>query len=114
MKKPFAYCGRLFCARFNKLKKAFIFTNLFSVLGGCLGLIPFGTFASSIGFLENTKVLRRAALLAGALMFIIVGVFPSLSGWLAKLPLTVGNAVLFAAYLQMFGTAIRTFQGAGI
>ncbi|MCM3784571.1 uracil/xanthine transporter [Neobacillus mesonae] len=96
----------------RQFKRSFIFTNLFSVLGGCLGLIPFGTFASSIGFLENTKVLRRAALFAGSVMFIIVGVFPSLSGWLASLPLTVGNAVLFAAYLQMFGTAIRTFQGA--
>ncbi|MFD2701657.1 uracil/xanthine transporter [Paenibacillus shunpengii] len=106
--------GKLFnrTATSGQYKRAFIFTNLFSVLGGCLGLIPFGTFASSIGFLENTKVLRRAALLAGSLMFIIVGVFPSLSGWLAQLPLTVGNAVLFAAYLQMFGTAIRTFQGA--
>ncbi|WP_211749238.1 uracil/xanthine transporter [Paenibacillus sp. Marseille-Q4541] len=96
----------------KQYKRSFIFTNLFTILGSCLGLIPFGTFASSIGFLENTKVLRRAALFAGSVMFIFVGVFPSLSGWLAKLPLSVGNAVLFAAYLQMFGTAIRSFQGA--
>ncbi|MBD7968797.1 uracil/xanthine transporter [Paenibacillus gallinarum] len=96
----------------KQYRRSFLFTNLFSILGGCLGLIPFGTFASSIGFLENTKVLRRAALFAGSVMFILVGVFPSLSGWLAQLPLSVGNAVLFAAYLQMFGTAIRTFQGA--
>lgn len=96
----------------KQYRRSFLFTNFFSILGGCLGLIPFGTFASSIGFLENTKVLRRAALFAGSVMFILVGVFPSLSGWLAQLPLSVGNAVLFAAYLQMFGTAIRTFQGA--
>lgn len=96
----------------KQYKRSFLFTNIFSILGGCLGLIPFGTFASSIGFLENTKVLRRAALFAGSVMFIIVGIFPSLSGWLAQLPLSVGNAVLFAAYLQMLGTAIRTFQGA--
>lgn len=91
--------------------RSILFTNGFSIMAGCLGLIPFGTFASSIGFLENTKVLRRAALITGSLMFIIVGIFPALGGWLAKLPLSVGNAVLFVAYLQMFGTAIRTFQG---
>nr|WP_279630138.1 purine/pyrimidine permease [Paenibacillus protaetiae] len=73
--------------------------------------MPFGTFASSIGFLENTKVLRRAALLAGSSMLIIAGIFPVMSGSLAQLPLPVGGAVLFAAYLQMFGTAFRTLQG---
>lgn len=105
--------GRLFKreATDKQFVRSVLFTNSFSILAGCFGLIPFGTFASSIGFLENTKVLRRAALIAGSAMFIIVGIFPALGGWLAKLPLSVGNAVLFVAYLQMFGTAIRTFQG---
>ncbi|MGO4109916.1 uracil/xanthine transporter [Paenibacillus sp. YAF4_2] len=105
--------GRLFKreASDKQFVRSILFTNSFSILAGCLGLIPFGTFASSIGFLENTKVLRRAALLAGSAMFIIVGIFPALGGWLAQLPLSVGNAVLFVAYLQMFGTAIRSFQG---
>lgn len=105
--------GRLFKrdASDKQFVRSILFTNSFSILAGCLGLIPFGTFASSIGFLENTKVLRRAALIAGSAMFIIVGIFPALGGWLAQLPLSVGNAVLFVAYLQMFGTAIRSFQG---
>ncbi|GLX66799.1 uracil/xanthine transporter [Paenibacillus glycanilyticus] len=105
--------GRLFKreATNKQFVRSILFTNGFSILAGCLGLIPFGTFASSIGFLENTKVLRRAALIAGSMMFIIVGIFPALGGWLSTLPLSVGNAVLFVAYLQMFGTAIRSFQG---
>lgn len=90
--------------------KSVLFTNLFSIIAGCFGLIPFGTFASSIGFLENTRVLRRSALIVGAGLFIIVGAVPALSGWLVQLPLSVGGAALFAAYLQMFGTAFRTLS----
>jgi xanthine/uracil permease len=88
--------------------RSLLFTNLFSVAGACCGLIPFGTFASSIGFLENTKVLRRSALITGAALLILVGIIPAFSGWLALLPMSVGSAVLFVAYLQMFGTALNT------
>ncbi|WP_127534037.1 uracil/xanthine transporter [Paenibacillus kobensis] len=91
--------------------RSLLATNLFSIAAACFGLIPFGTFASSIGFLENTKVLRRAALFVGSALLIIVGIVPQLSGLLAQLPMSVGSAVLFAAYLQMFGTALRSFQG---
>ncbi|UQZ36810.1 uracil/xanthine transporter [Paenibacillus sp. PK3_47] len=87
--------------------RSLLFTNLFSIIGACFGLIPFGTFASSIGFLENTKVLRRSALITGAALLVLVGLVPALSGWLALLPMSVGSAVLFVAYLQMFGTALN-------
>ncbi|WP_042203166.1 uracil/xanthine transporter [Paenibacillus camerounensis] len=88
--------------------RSLLFTNLFSVAGACFGLIPFGTFASSIGFLENTRVLRRSALIIGAALLMLVGIIPGLSSWLALLPMSVGSAVLFVAYLQMFGTALNT------
>lgn len=87
--------------------RSLLFTNLFSIVGACFGLIPFGTFASSIGFLENTKLLRRSALITGAAMLMLVGIIPALSGWLSLLPMSVGSAVLFVAYLQMFGTALN-------
>ncbi|WP_310828663.1 uracil/xanthine transporter [Paenibacillus pedocola] len=94
--------------------RSLLFTNLFSIMGACFGLIPFGTFASSIGFLENTKVLRRAALVTGAALLILVGIIPVLSSWLALLPMSVGSAVLFVAYLQMFGTALNTFNSTSL
>jgi len=108
-----AAAGRLYQREASEKQhiRSLLATNLFSILAACVGLIPFGTFASSIGFLENTKVLRRAALFAGSIMLMIVGIVPLLSGWLAQLPMSVGSAVLFAAYLQMFGTALRSFQG---
>lgn len=90
--------------------RSLLFTNLFSIAGACFGLIPFGTFASSIGFLENTKVLRRSPLITGAALLMLVGFVPALSGWLALLPMSVGSAVLFVAYLQMFGTALNSLN----
>jgi len=93
----------------KRFVRSLLFTKLFSVIGACFGLIPFGTFASSIGFLENTKVLRRSAFVLGAGLLMLVGIVPALSHWLATLPMSVGSAVLFIAYLQMFGTAIRSF-----
>ncbi|MCA0754236.1 uracil/xanthine transporter [Paenibacillus sp. N4] len=105
--------GRLYQenAEEKQFVRSLLFTNVFSIIGGCFGLIPFGTFASSVGFLENTKVLSRSALITGAAMLILVGIVPALSGWLTGLPISVGSAVLFVAYLQMFGTAIRSFNG---
>ncbi|WP_151736998.1 uracil/xanthine transporter [Paenibacillus tengchongensis] len=94
--------------------RSLLFTNLFSIAGACFGLIPFGTFASSIGFLENTKVLRRSALIIGAALLMLVGFVPPLSGWLALMPMSVGSAVLFVAYLQMFGTALKSLSGTSL
>lgn len=94
----------------KQYKRSFLFTNGFTIIGACFGLIPFGTFASSIGFLENTRIIKRSALVVGSLMFVTAGLVPLLSDWLSRLPLSVGHAVLFAAYLQLLGTGIRSLQ----
>ncbi|TVX84290.1 hypothetical protein FQP34_00935 [Peribacillus simplex] len=37
-------------------KSTFLLTELFSIIGVALGLIPYGPYTSSIGFLESTKI----------------------------------------------------------
>ncbi|MBT2667357.1 hypothetical protein J7J00_17915 [Bacillus sp. ISL-4] len=44
-------------------KSTFLLTGLFSIIGAALGLIPYGPYTSSIGFLESTKILDRVALI---------------------------------------------------
>ncbi len=39
------------------------------------------------------------------------GDYPFLGSLLATLPVTVGNAVLFVAYLQLFGTSLKSLNG---
>ncbi|MFD0682221.1 MULTISPECIES: uracil/xanthine transporter [unclassified Paenibacillus] len=95
----------------NQYRRSFLITGLFTVLSPVFGLLPFGTFASSLGLLESTKILQRSALVIGGSLFLMLGLIPPLGELFSRLPLSVGSAVLFVAYLQMFGTAVRTLQG---
>jgi len=92
-------------------KRSYVWTGLFTTFSACLGLLPFGLFTSSVGLLESTKILERRALIIGGGMFAALGFIPALSHLFSSLPASVGNAVLFVAYLQMFGTSLRTIQG---
>lgn len=95
----------------SQYKRSFLLTGLSTIAAPLFGLLPFGTFVSSLGLLESTKILHRQALAIGGGLFLILGLFPALGLWFSQLPLSVGSAVLFIAYLQMFGTAFRSIQG---
>ncbi|MEW9698656.1 uracil/xanthine transporter [Paenibacillus sp. SI8] len=95
----------------EQYKRSYVWTGLFTALSACFGLLPFGLFTSSVGLLESTKILERKALVIGGAMFACLGIIPPLSGLFSTMPSSVGNAVLFVAYLQMFGTSLRTIQG---
>ncbi|MFC0391925.1 uracil/xanthine transporter [Paenibacillus mendelii] len=95
----------------GQYRRSFLITGLFTMIAPVFGIIPFGTFASSLGLLESTKILHREALVIGGGLFLVLGLIPPLGHWFSNLPLSVGSAVLFVAYLQMFGTAVRTIKG---
>ncbi|MEC0245222.1 uracil/xanthine transporter [Paenibacillus chitinolyticus] len=95
----------------SQYRRSFLITGLMTLLTPVFGLIPFGTFTSSMGLLESMKILHRQALAIGGGLFLVLGLIPSLGGWFSGLPVSVGSAVLFVAYLQMFGTAVRSVEG---
>ncbi|MGC5774007.1 uracil/xanthine transporter [Paenibacillus pabuli] len=95
----------------RQYKRSYMLTGVFTMFSACVGVLPFGLFASSIGFLESTRILRRAAFVVGAGLLCILGLTPSVTAFFAQIPPSVGSAVLFVAYLQMFGTALRTLEG---
>lgn len=95
----------------RQYQRSYALTGLFTMLSACVGVLPFGLFASSIGFLESTRILRRAAFIIGAGLLCMMGLTPSVTAFFAQIPPSVGSAVLFVAYLQMFGTALRTLEG---
>lgn len=82
-------------------------TGIFTILAGLFGLVPFAPFTSSIGFLESSKVTERKPFLIGSLLLIAIGLIAPISNYLLTMPLTIGNAVLFVAYLQLFGTGLK-------
>ncbi|MCE5170197.1 uracil/xanthine transporter [Paenibacillus profundus] len=92
-------------------KGSFTVTGFMYILSGIFSLVPFATYASSIGFLQSTRITERRPFMIGACAFALFGVFPPVAQWFASMPLTVGNAVLFVAYLSMFGSALRHLEG---
>lgn len=47
----------------------------------------------------------------GAGLFILLGAIPVLGAFFSTLPESVGDAVLFVAYLQLFGSALKNIRG---
>lgn len=92
-------------------KRSFALSGLFTSASSFIGVLPFGVYASSIGFLEGTRILKRSALVIGGAAIAAFGLFPAVGSFFARLPIAIGSAVLFVAYLQMFGTAFRMVQG---
>jgi len=95
----------------KQVRISYLLTASYSVIGSILGLVAYAPFASSIGFLESTQIWSRKPFLIGGALLSILGLIPYAGGMLATMPITVANAVLFAAYMQLFGTSLKSVQG---
>jgi len=91
-------------------RSQFIISGLFSMISPVFGLVPNCPFASSIGLLESTRILDRKPLIYGGILFAVLGLIGPLVSFFTTLPVTVGNAVLFVAYMQLFGTAVKSMK----
>jgi len=98
-------------SRADQYRRSFLVTGMVTVLAGILGLVPYGPYTSTLGFLRTTRILARAPFALGALLFILLGAIPALGRVFSTLPLSVGDAVLFVAYLQLFGSALARLEG---
>lgn len=92
-------------------RRSFISTGAVTAIAGVFAAVPYAPYTSSIGFLRTTRIYDRAPFLIGAALFTAIGLVPSLTGFFATLPVGVGDAVLFIAYLQLFGSAMQTLEG---
>ena len=92
-------------------RRSFVITGFSSVVSGVFGFVPYAPYTSSLGLLRATRILGRAPFLIGAVLFILLGAIPALGQLFASLPISVGDAVLFVAYLQLFGAALDNIKG---
>jgi len=92
-------------------KASFFMTGSLSAFTGVIGLVPYAPYASSIGFLQSTGIRERAPFFIGSLLFIMLGMNPQLSAFFSTIPENVGNTVLFVAYIQLFGSALKNIDG---
>lgn len=91
-------------------RRAFMLTGLHTIVAGLFGLIPYGPYTSSIGFLESTKIYQRLPFIIGGVLFIVMGLVPLFGAFFSLMPMSIGDAVLFVAYLQLFGNAVKNIR----
>jgi xanthine/uracil permease len=95
----------------KQFRNSIFITSIFSIIGSGFGLVPFTPFSSSIGFLQSTRIFQREPFFIGGALLTLMGLVPMFGSFLATMPISVGNAVLFVAYLQLFGTAYSSLEG---
>lgn len=94
----------------RQYRASFAYTGIFSILSGPLGMVPYAPYVSSIGFLRSTRIYERAPFILGSAMFFSLGLVPAMGRFFSTLPVSIGNAVLFIAYLQLMGSALRNLH----
>ncbi|RFU68960.1 uracil/xanthine transporter [Peribacillus saganii] len=95
----------------KQFRYSFAITSIFTAMGTGFGLVPYTPFTSSIGFLQSTRIFERLPFLLGGGLLTLIGLVPVFGSFLVTMPITVGNAVLFVAYLQLFGTSFSSLNG---
>lgn len=88
---------------------SFTITGIFTGIAGILGLVPYSPYVASIGFLNQTRIYDRLPFILGGFMFLLIGLIPSAGAFFSKLPLSIGSAVLFVAYLQLLRSSWQFF-----
>lgn len=73
-----------------------------SSLSSVFGCMPITSFSQNVGLIAMTKVVNRFAIMTGAVIMILSGLFPALGVLLAFLP----ESVLGGCTLMMFGSIV--------
>lgn len=89
---------------------SFSITGLATVAAGLFGLVPYAPFVSSIGFLKQTAIYEKIPFIIGSFLFFVMGVIQPVGVFFSTLPLSIGSAVLFVAYLQFFLSSMEFFK----
>jgi len=95
----------------SQYRRSLVVSGFSTIVSGIFGIVPYAPYTSSLGLLRATRLLKRAPFILGAALFILLGAVPVLGQLFASLPISVGDAVLFVAYLQLFGAALGNIEG---
>lgn len=94
----------------KQYRHIFTITGILTGISGFLGLVPYAPYVSSIGFLNQTKIIDRLPFVLGGAMFLMMGLVPPIGAFFSKIPLSVGSAVLFVAYVLLFNSSLNFFK----
>lgn len=86
----------------KEISVSIVCDGLVSSLSSVFGCLPITSFSQNVGLIAMTKVVNRFAIMTGAVIMIMAGLFPALGVLLASLP----EAVLGGCTLMMFGSIV--------
>jgi xanthine/uracil permease len=89
---------------------SFTITGIITAIAGFFALVPYSPYVSSIGFLNQTGVIKRIPFVLGGFMFLVMGLIPPLGHFFSLLPLSIGSAVLFVSYVQLLNSSFNYFK----
>ena len=92
-------------------RRSFLITGVSTVVAGLFGLVPYAPYTSSLGFLRSTQIFSKLPFALGSILFMVLGLVPAAGAFFASLPVSVGDAVLLVAYLQLYGAAMTYLEG---
>src|SRR5699024_2289306 len=90
-------------------RSTFTITCIKIMISDIFWLVPYAPYVSSIGFLVQMGVLRRLTFILGSFIFIMMRMIPAIGRFFSMLPLSVGSAGFFVAYLQFFFSLLNFF-----
>ena len=88
--------------REKEISGSIVCDGFVSSLSSIFGCLPITSFSQNVGLIAMTKVVNRFAIMTGAVIMIMAGLFPALGVLLASLP----EAVLGGCTLMMFGSIV--------
>lgn len=62
-------------------------SNFFTDIASFLGIVPYATFVSFLGFLKQTQIIKQLPFIIGSYIFHIIGLIPPIGGVLFNYPL---------------------------
>jgi len=94
----------------NDFNQATIITGIGNVFAGFFALIGFVPFASSIGFARVTGVAARRPFLIGAVILMLLGLFPAVGLLFVAIPPQVGFVVILIMFCQLLSVAFDEYR----
>lgn len=89
--------------------KGVVFTGIGDILSGVgatIGLVP---YSASAGLVSLTGVGAKGPFILFSVLMMIMGLIPSIAGFLSSIPAPVGYAVLLASFCQMLGFGLQDY-----
>lgn len=91
-----------------------ICNGVISTISGCFGSFPFTTYSECAGIVNMTKVVNRFTIGIGAVILIIVSLFPPLSAVLTTIPQPVIGGCMVMIFGSILITGIKMLSKCGL